>query len=522
MERLAIFFGMILLFGHTSARLQPSQKTPEERGKEVYLRGASPSDAGVTAQFGEPPTEVDGSLMPCVNCHGSDGKGKPEGGLKPTNITWEALTRPYGVIHAGGRTHPPYTERLLARAISLGIDPGGNKLHSLMPRFQMSRDDIRDLIEYLKRLGTQLDPGLTDTGIKIGTLIPKRGPLAGRGRAAAAILSAYFDEVNRLGGLYSRKIELCVAEAGERPDDLIMTAENLVDREQVFALIGAFIAGADEQVKSLCEARLVPLIGPSTLVPDSGAPSRRYTFHLLSGLKEQGQALARFAVKTVRSPRPRVAVLSDGAPLADGVPETIVWKCRELGWGEIGRSKYSAEIANRLVHDLSRQGVEVVFFPGSGANVQDFAMEAARLEWTPYLFLTGALVAGEQVRIPAGFKGKVFMSFPNSPADYTQEGMNQFRTLAQERSLAGEYTGTQISAYAASKVLVAALRVVGRELSREKLVAALEGLSEFETGLTPRISFGPNRRIGALGAYIVAFDVERGAFSTTPEWVSAE
>ena len=49
------------------------------------------------------------------------------------------------------------------------------------------------------------------------------------------------------------------------------------------------------------------------------------------------------------------------------------------------------------------------------------------------------------------------------------------------------------------RILVHVLELSGKDLSREKLVTTLEGLYEFETGLMPKITFGPNRRIGVLG-----------------------
>ena len=48
----------------------------------------------------------------------------------------------------------------------------------------------------------------------------------------------------------------------------------------------------------------------------------------------------------------------------------------------------------------------------------------------------------------------------------------------------------------------------------EQLVTALEGLYDYETGLAPRLTFGPNRRVGAAGAYIVRIDPERKALIT--------
>ncbi len=63
-------------------------------------------------------------------------------------------------------------------------------------------------------------------------------------------------------------------------------------------------------------------------------------------------------------------------------------------------------------------------------------------------------------------------------------------------------------AIAAAKVLLEGLRRAGHDVTRKKLVESLEGLYGFSTGLTPKITFGPNRRIGSRGAHVIEFDVE--------------
>jgi hypothetical protein len=126
----------------------------ELRGSEIYHEGTSPAEEEISALMMGPAVEVPGAILPCVNCHGADGRGKPEGNGSPTDITREALTRPDGVRHATGREHPPYTESLLARAIAAGVDPAGNKLHVAMPRYRMTESDMEDLVAYLLRIDT--------------------------------------------------------------------------------------------------------------------------------------------------------------------------------------------------------------------------------------------------------------------------------------------------------------------------------------------------------------------------------
>jgi len=69
-----------------------------------------------------------------------------------------------------------------------------------------------------------------------------------------------------------------------------------------------------------------------------------------------------------------------------------------------------------------------------------------------------------------------------------------------------------LSAFAAAKIFTEALKRAGRDLSREKLVTALEGLYEYDTGVTPSITFGPNRRVGSLGSYVVSVDLTKREF----------
>jgi hypothetical protein len=57
-------------------------------------------------------------------------------------------------------------------------------------------------------------------------------------------------------------------------------------------------------------------------------------------------------------------------------------------------------------------------------------------------------------------------------------------------------------------------------LSRERLIQALEGFYNYQTGLTPPITYGPNRRIGAMGAYIVMVDLKEKKFVPVSGWVA--
>jgi len=503
--------------------------TPEEkRGKQIYLRGTSASGREITAYLGEASLEVPASTMTCAGCHGADGQGKPEGGVTPSNITWSALAKPYGITHASGRKRPPYTERALELALTRGLDPAGNRLLNIMPRYQMAREDMNDLIAYLKRLGTDYDPGVTDKEIRIGLLVPAKGALAEMGQAIKSVIAAYFEEINSQGGIYNRRIELKFAETGETAAATAASVERLIAGEQIFALSGAMIAGADREVATLAQNSEVPLVGPFTLYPPVGASVNRQVFYLLSGIEDQARALVVFAArkfaddKTTAAARAGIVYQESdfNAVVAAGIGEQI----KKAGWSAPVSVKYARGKfdAGAIVRELSAKGVNAVFLIGGGEDPRALLAAAEKAQWTPALYVPGTLTGKDILDAPPAFKGRIFLSFPSVPADIKPAGLENLRALAAKYKLPQGHIAAQISAYVSAQLLVEGLKRAGRDLSREKLIGALETLYEYDTGLTPPLTYGPNRRIGAAGAYIVTVELEKKQFAPAGGWISVK
>ena len=502
----------------SASRLRPQ----ERRGKRIYLSGRSASGQEIKALLGEESLELPATLMPCANCHGADGRGRPEGGLDPGDITWESLTKPYGHTHVSGRTHPAYTDGLLGRAILDGYDPAQNRLLAAMPRYRLSRDDLADLVSYLKRLDADQDPGLTDDCIKVGTILPSKGSLAELGKAIKRVLAAYFDEINHQGGLYHRRLELQVLEV---PESRAMTTAHVkrqLQEQEIFALVGALIAGAEKELAALVENEEVPLIGPFALDPQIDFPLNRQVFYLFSGLKDQARALVDFAAPKIRASNHRLAIVYPENGIAPGAAEAVDRQCQQSGLTPLAKVSYQPGRldAEKLVLRLSQEEIEVVFFFGSGAEQLTVTQEAERRRWAPQLFLLGSLTGKEALDAPLSFTNKIFLAYPSLPSDQTRAGAMEYRALLEKRQLPTEHLATQVSALSAAKILVEGLKLAGKDLSREKLITALEGLYEFDTGLTPRVTYGPNRRIGALGAYVVTLDVEKKRFIPVSAWIT--
>jgi ABC-type branched-subunit amino acid transport system substrate-binding protein len=495
--------------------------TAEKRGKAFYLRGESSSGQEITALMGD--IDVPASSLTCAGCHGARAEGKTEGGVTAGNLTWSHLTKLYGHNDEGDRKHPAFSESTFTRTVTAGLDPAGNKLAVAMPRYQMPQQNMADLIAYLKRIETDFDPGISETNIVIGTLLPDKGPLDGPAQSMGDVLQAYFAEVNNGGGIYNRKIELRVMHGDSRL--AVSNLAHLIDDEQVFAIVSGLTAGAEEGVASLIREKEVPLIGPSTLLPQRGLPLNRYIFYLLSGLKEQASALVISAAKKQDGRNARVAILSPDVEFDRTIAATMEEQAKKLHLNSATTTYYVHDkfSAPRYVGDLNQQGIDTIFFLGSGTEAAALLSEAASIGWTPSIYMLGSLV-GQNISdaVTRRMKHKVFLAFPTVPADVSASGAAEYTGLLQRNRLDTNHAAAKASAIAAARILVHALELCGKDLSRERLVTVLEGLYEYDTGLMPKITFGPNRRIGALGAYVVTLDPEKKLFPASAEWVPVE
>lgn len=92
----------------------------------------------------------------CVVCHGVHGRGGVPvmmmGGAIPSDIRYGALTKEAHRESEGAREHAAYTDTLLKRAITEGLDPAGKSLDWTMPRWRMTPEDLDDLVAFLKTL----------------------------------------------------------------------------------------------------------------------------------------------------------------------------------------------------------------------------------------------------------------------------------------------------------------------------------------------------------------------------------
>ena len=149
--------GIILLSG---MRQKDTQKADEETsyssvGESIYHAGIGNNSRDIPYTAG-PPWMRTVQERGCVNCHGADGKGGSPLATTSTvapDITYDSLMSE--VHHHDGQAEVHegrYTDEAIKRAITEGINPSGEELDHMMPRWKMTDAELNELLAYLKEL----------------------------------------------------------------------------------------------------------------------------------------------------------------------------------------------------------------------------------------------------------------------------------------------------------------------------------------------------------------------------------
>lgn len=444
----------------------------EERGRQIYEHGTSPSGGSITASIGGD-SPISGSIVPCANCHGQDGKGNPESGIFPSNITWDILTRPYKVTNADGRTRPAYNERLLKRAFTMGFDSGGNLLNEAMPRFQMSQSDAADLITYIRKLNFTPEPGLSSSGIRIGIVLP---PNSGDSRLAEmtrqALIEA-FKPVNDDGGVFGRRIEPVFMQTPDDPAQRAAAVRAFLAQQQVFAVI-ADLTGAESDIADVLQSTKTPAIAMYAPFPAAGASQNRFVFYLDAGMEGELRALVQFAPQ-LHASGAGIAIVTSGEAISRDAASRLQTMLRASGMS-----------ARTVTHIDINSPPAIIFWLQEAAGTFP---EMGRGRHPAVL--VPAMLLADSSELLGSSTAEMYIAIGNE---------------SWQGQISGQPRRVWARATTAASLLAEGLKASGRDLTPEGLITALEQFKDTRTALPEPVTFGPNRHIGAQEVRIMKLD----------------
>ncbi|MCK1465540.1 ABC transporter substrate-binding protein [Bradyrhizobium sp. 2] len=151
------------------------------------------------------------------------------------------------------------------------------------------------------------DPGASDTEIRLGQTIPYSGAVSASAAVGLASI-AYFDDINKKGGIHGRMIRLHSVDDGYNPPKTVELTRRLIESDEVLAVYGSLGTPTNAAVQKYLNARRIPQLFIATGASRFNDPKAfPWTVPLLPNFGAEGRATARYVLSAI--PDPKIAVV---------------------------------------------------------------------------------------------------------------------------------------------------------------------------------------------------------------------
>ena len=384
--------------------------------------------------------------------------------------------------------------------------------------------------------------GVTDTEFVLGTSAAFSGPSMGLGIELYRGAMAYFEHINRQGGIGGRRIVLKTYDDGYQPDPSVRNTMNLVLEDGVFLLFGYVGTPTVTRVLpmlKLFQNRNVYMFFPFTgAQPQREPPYGEFAFNLRASYRQETAGLVNNFYDVGRW---RIAVFYQADAYGRSGWAGVRAALAERGETIVGEATYQrgtkfTSTMRRQVEILQAAQPDAVICIGSYAACAAFARDAVDLglrvpianlsfvgsenllklltegmenssQYTDLLVNSQVVPSYENVSIPAVREYRELMARydPAPPAHMVSEPYTPF-----------PQSFVSLEGFLNAKLMAEVLRRLDEPPTRAGLERAVFAVQGFDLGVGELISFGPARRQGMQRVYYTV--VEGGRFVTLEDW----
>jgi len=325
------------------------------------------------------------------------------------------------------------------------------------------------------------NPGVTATTIVLGQSAAFSGPAAQLGIQMNLGTKTYLEYVNARGGVHGRKIELKTRDDRYEATLAVDNTKKLIEEDKVFALVsyvGTPTTGAALPI--LTEAK-VPLVGPFTGAEILRTPVNRYIFNVRASYYDETEKIVEQLTSTGSK---NIAVFyqddSYGQAGLKGVEIAMTRRGLKISaTGKVERNTVKVEDAVRTIDSVKPDAVVMISAYTSIAEfVRQMKAAGSAAQFHNVSFVGSKALSDALKDEGYGVAISQVVPFPWSPVIPIVKEYQQI--LRQSGNT--DYNFSSLEGFIVAKVMVEGLRRAGRDLTREKLIAALESMSNVDLG----------------------------------------
>ncbi|MDP2442586.1 MAG: ABC transporter substrate-binding protein [Polaromonas sp.] len=335
----------------------------------------------------------------------------------------------------------------------------------------------------------------SDSKIILGQSAAFTGPAAQLGIQFYQGAKVYFDQVNAQGGVGKRQIEIRNLDDGYEPDRCAENTRKLI-ADDVFALFGYIGTPTSLAALPLATKDKVPFIAPFTGAMGLREPFNKYAFHVRASYNDETGLI----VKQLTSlGLKKIAVFYQNDAYGKAGLDGVTLALNGLGLKTVAQAtveRNSVDVA-KAVQTLVAAAPDAVVQISAYKSCAAF-IRAARKAGYGGTFYNVSFVGTQALADELGKDGAGVVVSQVMPSPY-----NAARPIAREFADAVKAAGkdaqvnfSSMEGYVAAKLFVEGLKRASGKLSRESLIAGLEGIGSQSLGGFS-VSFSPTDHVAS-------------------------
>ncbi|MEI6029592.1 MAG: ABC transporter substrate-binding protein [Synechococcaceae cyanobacterium ELA739] len=341
------------------------------------------------------------------------------------------------------------------------------------------------------RAGPQATTPAAQTDLVLGQSAPLSGPSAQLGRDYREGALAWFEEVNRRGGIHGRKLRLVSLDDRYEPALTLRNTRQLIGPDRAFALFGYVGTPTVKAILPLVEQSKIPLVAPLTGARLLREPFRPMVFNLRASYQAE---IDRIVNDLVRAGRHRIAVLhQEDAFGEDGLRATRSALARHglqpVAIAGVRRNSTATDGAARQLNQADPSAVVIISAYASSAA---FSHSLERLGSTAQLMNVSFVgTGGLQDSLPGGQASGIGISqVVPFPWNRRVPVVAEYLRLMRRQQTTARYGFTSLEGFLAARMMTEGLQRAGANPSRQALVRAFESMHQLDLGGF-KLSLGP-------------------------------
>ena len=354
------------------------------------------------------------------------------------------------------------------------------------------------------------EPGVTKDQIHLGGTLGVTGPIAAICTSVAEGAQAHFKKINDAGGINGRKIRYDVLDDAYSAQRAIGNTRRLIEQDGVFAIFAGCGTATAAAILTVVEGGDVPYLFPYAGLDKLIQPVKKNVYSLVPLFSDQMTAIVPYVLSKY--------------PTKTAVMESVNIAGHE-GWRKAAREKLEgAGVSVQLdllvditstdrapfVLQIKEKNPDLLLLMDSAPSAARFVIEMQRQNWRPKM-ATGIATLTDETFLKAAaetMEGNIILPGFVLPPTAPQSKACVDELAAYKKDLAP--TLFSMFGCLAAKVMEEALRRAGPDLTRAGLIAALDSIKDYDSGISSKVNFSAQQHMGLDSVFPVM--IEKGQF----------